>query len=58
MARKRRRLVKVEVVLSVAPGITAIQARRELRSRVNHLAGWYCHIDDADVRVRSAKGKR
>lgn len=56
--RPRRRTVKVLVTLSLAPGVTADQARRELRSRCNDLAGWYQHLDDEDVRVRKAKGVR
>ncbi len=55
---KRRRLVKVEMTLSVAPGVTAAMARREARSRINYLAGWYSHLDDPDVRVRKMKGVR
>lgn len=56
--RPRRKQVKVLVTLSVAAHVTAAQARRELRTRCNDLAGWYQHLDDADVRVRKAKGVR
>ncbi len=56
--RPRRRQVKVLVTLSVAPGVTAEQARRELRTRCNDLAGWYCHLETADVSVRKMKGVR
>lgn len=58
MSRPRRRVVKVLVTLSVAAHVTAAQARRELRTRCNDLAGWYCHIETEDVRVRKAKGVR
>ncbi|HQC72054.1 MAG TPA: hypothetical protein PLE42_04970 [Candidatus Competibacteraceae bacterium] len=50
--------MKVEMTLSVAPGVTAAMARREARSRINYLAGWYSHLDDPDVRVRKMKGVR
>jgi hypothetical protein len=46
------------VVLSVAPGITAAEARRELRTRCNDLACFSDHVEESDVRVRSAKGVR
>jgi len=50
----RRKLVKVALTLSVAPHVTATQARREVRSRINHLAGWHMNLDDSDVRARKA----
>lgn len=53
MATKKRRLVKVVVTLSVAPYITAPEARRELRSRVNQGCCWF--YDEEDVKVREAK---
>lgn len=52
----RRKLIKVEVLLSVAPHISAAEARRELRTRINELCCF--HHDEPDVRVRKAKGVR
>lgn len=62
MAKSRKRkTVKVTVTLSVAPHVTAAQARRELRKRVNQKCGYYSWFGegnnaqpakDSDVRVR------
>lgn len=52
----KRKLVKVEVLLSVAPHIPAAEARRELRTRVNELCCYY--YEEPDVRVRKARGVR
>lgn len=54
----KRRIVKQLVTLSVAPGVTAAQARRELRTRCNELCGYHYHLDDSDVRVRKIEGVR
>lgn len=60
----KRKIVRVMVELSVAPEVTAAEARRELRTRVNNLC---CYsYDDPDgywpvgsyVRVRSARPAR
>lgn len=46
----RRRIVTMLVTLSLAPGVTALEARRELRTRVNEQC---CHSrEEEDVRVR------
>ena len=46
----RRRSIKVEVTLSLAPGVTATAAKRELRTRCNDLC---CFIlDEGDVRIQ------
>lgn len=55
MTRPRRKLVKVEVVLSVDPSLTAAQARTELRSRVNNLSEYWDWPENA-IRLRKAKG--
>ena len=45
----RRRYVEVTLKLSLAPGVTAAQARREVRTRVNELT---CYsLDEPEVRV-------
>ncbi|MBU0801395.1 MAG: hypothetical protein KKA05_10410 [Alphaproteobacteria bacterium] len=52
MATRKRKLIKVTLVLSVAPGVTKAQAKREVRTRVNEEC---CYIlDNEDVRVRKA----
>lgn len=52
--RGRRRQIQVLVTLSLAPGVTATEARRELRSRVNDGA---CYsLDQEHVRVAKAAG--
>lgn len=51
----RRKLIKVEVTLSVAPHVTAAQARAELRSRCNDECGYWDHIDTDMVRIRRIK---
>lgn len=53
MATKKRKLIRVVVTLSVAPHVSAAEARRELRSRVNDSCCWF--YDEEDVRVRQAK---
>lgn len=61
MPQRKRRTVKVEVTLSLAPGVTAAQARKELRSRVNDLCeyhSWDLYPASAAVRLRKAKGMR
>jgi hypothetical protein len=58
MSRPKRRLMTVEVTLSVKPGVTAAQARRELRTRCNDLACWSADLEEGDVRVRKMKGVR
>lgn len=55
MKRRKRRLVKVEVTLSVDPALTAAQARTELRSRVNDLCEYWDWPENA-IRIRKAKG--
>lgn len=47
----KRRYIAVTLKLSLAPGVTAAQARREVRTRVNELCGYHSHIEDSDVRV-------
>ena len=47
----KRRYLSMTIKVSVAPGVTAAQARREVRTRVNELSGWYSHLEDSDVRV-------
>ena len=50
----RRRRVRVTVELSLAPGVTAAQARRELRTRVNDLC---CYsLEEGEVRVAKMTG--
>ena len=50
----KRKLVRCEVTLSVASHVSAAEARRELRTRVNELC---CYsLDEGEVRVRKAKG--
>jgi xylose isomerase len=49
---KTRRLIRVEVELSCAPGTTKIQAKREMRERVNDP---YFAFRDIDVRMKRAK---
>lgn len=45
----KRRYLQVTLKISLAPGVTAAQARREVRSRVNDLC---CYsLDESDVRV-------
>ncbi|MBY0395633.1 MAG: hypothetical protein K2X91_04070 [Thermoleophilia bacterium] len=45
----RRRYVEVTLKLSLAPGVTAAQGRREVRTRVNDLC---CYsLEESDVRV-------
>ena len=58
--RRKRRLIKVEVTLSLAPGVTAAQARKELRSRINDGCEYHSHWDwpENAVRMRKAKGVR
>lgn len=46
----KRRLITVTVTLSLAPGVTKAQAKRELRTR-NNEASCYA-LDQEDVRVR------
>jgi uncharacterized alkaline shock family protein YloU len=58
VAKQKRRLVKVELILSVKPGVTAAEARREARCRINHEVGYYSNLDTPDVHVRSMKGIR
>lgn len=55
MTAPRRKYIRVEVTLSVAAHVSAAEARRELRTRVNELCGWSQYINDTDVRVRSLK---
>lgn len=59
--KPKRRIITAVVELSLAPGVTAAAARRELRTRVNDLC---CYsLDDPDgawpkgsfVRVKSCK---
>lgn len=46
---KLRRLVRVQVVLSIAPGVSIGEARRELRTRCNEGC---CHSrEQGEVRV-------
>lgn len=52
MARARRREVTVAVTLSIAPGVTLAEAKREIRTRVNELCGYYSHVEESDVRIR------
>lgn len=52
MATNKRRRMTITVVLSVAPGITKAEAVREVRTRVNQLACYSCHIEEEDVRIR------
>ena len=58
--RRKRRLIKVEVTLSLAPGVTAAQARKELRSRINDQREYHSHWEwpENAVRFRKAKGVR
>jgi hypothetical protein len=49
---KKRRLIPVTVMLSVAPGMTKAQALRELRSRIND--GCCYALEEREVRVRRA----
>lgn len=47
---KHRKLITVTVTLSVKPGVTKAEAKRELRTRVNEEC---CYsLDTEDVRVR------
>lgn len=45
-----RRYLKITLTVSLAPGVTAAQARREVRTRVNDLC---CYsLDEGEVRVQ------
>lgn len=51
MARPKRRTVHVLVTVSLAPGVTKAEAKREIRSRVNDGCGFYSHVGERDVRI-------
>lgn len=57
MKKPKRRRVRVLVTLSVHPGMTAAEARRELRTRVNDLSEHHSWLasgrqpEESDVRV-------
>lgn len=47
----KRRYLSMTLKVSIAPGVTAAQARREVRTRVNELCGYHSHLEDSDVHV-------
>lgn len=53
MRSRKRKTIRVMATLSVAPHVSAAEARRELRTRVNEGCCWF--YDEEDVRVRQAK---
>lgn len=58
---KKRKEVEMTVVVSVPTWMTKAQARREVRSLINHQANWMSHgpnyeeVWEKTVRVRKCK---
>lgn len=57
MAKKRKQ-VRMMVTVSVPAGMTAANARLEVRTWIGDLCGYFSEIDESDVKVRSVKGVR
>lgn len=53
----RRRYVEITLKLSLAPGVTAAQARREVRTRINEGCIYHSHIEESDVRAVKIEGR-
>lgn len=49
----KRKQIEVTVKLSVKPGITKSEAKRELKSRVNDACCY--RLDEEDVKIRSMR---
>lgn len=51
---KRKRLTML-VTVSVPDDLTAAEARREVRTLINHQSGWLSRLEEGDVKAISVK---
>lgn len=57
MARTRKQIT-MTVTVSVPLWMTAAEARREVRTLINHQSNWSQHVDEGDVKARRVEPAR
>jgi hypothetical protein len=48
----KRKTVTMALTVSVPTSLSAAEVRREIRTRINELCGYFSHLESEDVKVR------